>query len=331
MAFDAIILALVNYFVPALLFAILALGLNVQWGQTGLFNAGVAAFFGMGAYLFGMMATGYNPGQSIGGIAITPGHWGPPFPLDLLLSVAIAVAFTAAVGILVAIPTIRLRADYLAIATLAFAEIVRSVFKNEGKLTGGDQGLNQIPRPFENLVPLGPISDGLFLIIVVVIVAVLFLLLNYLYQGPWGRALKTVREDEEAAEALGKDTFRLKLAATGIGCAVMGLAGALEASYATTVSPEQFLPFTTFAIYVMVVLGGSGNNRGVVVGAFLFYTFQWAAQQVKALPNIPTDWSAKIDYIEIIVTGVLLILFILFRPSGILPERKYVPPEAPPQ
>lgn len=328
MAADAVILAVVNYFVPATVFAILALGLNVQWGETGLFNAGVAAFYGMGAYVFGMMATGFVAGQSVGGIPITPGHWGPPFPLDLLLSAAIAMAFTAAIGILVAIPTIRLRADYLAIATLAFAEIVRTIFKNETRLTGGDQSLSQVPRPFQSLVPLGPISDGLFLIILMVVAFLLFLVLNQLYRGAWGRALKTVREDEEAAEALGKDTFRLKLAATGIGCAIMGLAGVFEASYATTVSPQQFVPFTTFSVYVMVVLGGSGNNKGVIVGAYLFYTFQWAAQQVKALPGIPSDWSAKIDYIEIIVTGLLLILFILFRPSGVLPEKKYVPPEA---
>lgn len=307
--------------------AIAALGLNIQWGETGLFNAGVAAFVGIGAYTFGMFATGLVPPTTIGGIPITPGHWGPPIPTDLLLSVLVAMAIPALVGILIAIPTVRLRTDYLAIATLAFAEIVRLVFKNEREFTGGDQNLNLIPRPFQWLVPPGPVSDILFLGIIMAILLGLLFFLNFLYRSPWGRSLKALREDEEAAEAIGKDTFMLKLGATGIGCAVMGLAGALSASYAQTVGPDQFVPFYTFTVYVIVILGGSGNNRGVIVGAYLFYLFEWGAQEIQALPGIPGTASTTIVFGETIVIGLLLIFFILFRPAGIIPERKYIPPE----
>ncbi len=311
---------------PATLLAIAALGLNIQWGKTGLFNAGIAAFVGIGAYTFGMFATGYLPPTRIGGIPITPGHWGPAVPTDLILSALVAMVLPAVVGILIAIPTVKLRVDYLAIATLAFAEIVRLVFKNERELTGGDQNLNLVPRPFQWLIPPGPFSDGLFIVIVVVILIALVVVLDYIYQSPWGRSLKALREDEEAAEAVGKDTFKLKVAATGIGCAIMGLAGALSASYAQTIGPDQFVPFYTFTVYVIVILGGSGNNRGVIAGAYLFYLFEWGAQEVQSLPGIPSSWSSPIAYAETMVIGLLLILIILFRPSGILPERKYVPP-----
>ncbi len=300
----------------------------MQWGETGLFNAGIAAFVGLGAYTFGMFATGYVAPTTINGIAITPGHWGPPVPTDLLLSALLAMAVPAVIGVLIAIPTVRLRTDYLAIATLAFAEIVRLVFKNERELTGGDQNLNLIPRPFQALLPPGPLSDALFIGISIGVLVVLLLLLDFVYRAPWGRSLKALREDEDAAEAVGKDTFLLKLGAMGIGCAIMGLAGALTASYAQTVGPDQFVPFYTFTVYVIVILGGSGNNRGVIVGAYLFYLFEWGAQELQVLPGIPTGLTTSIVYLETIVIGLLLILFILFRPSGILPERKYVPPES---
>ncbi len=326
MSFDPLLLAAANYFVPATLLAIAALGLNIQWGQTGLFNAGVAAFVGIGAYVFGMFTTGLVPPQMVGGIPITPGHWGPAIPTDLILSALLAMAVPAIIGVLIAIPTVQLRTDYLAIATLAFAEIVRLVFKNERELTGGDQNLNLVPRPFQFLIPPGPLSDALFLVISIAIMIGLLYVLNFMYQSPWGRSLKALREDEDAAEAIGKDTFMLKLGATGIGCAVMGLAGALTASYARTIGPDQFVPFYTFTVYVIVILGGSGNNRGVIVGAYLFYLFEWGAQEIQALGIFPASASTSVIYVETTVIGVLLVLFILFRPAGIVPERKYVPP-----
>ncbi len=329
MSFDPLLIAAAGYFVPATLLAIAALALNMQWGQTGLFNAGVAAFVGIGAYVFGMFSTGYIAPTLVSGIPITPGHWGPPVPVDLILSAVIAMAIPAVIGILIAIPTVNLRADYLAIATLAFAEIIRLVFKNESELTGGDQSLNGIPRPFAAFIPAGsPLSDFTFLIIAIVVMVGVLVVLNYLYASPWGRSLKALREDEDAAEAVGKSTFLLKLGATGIGCAVMGLAGALTASFARTVSPQDFLPFYTFTVYVIVILGGSGNNRGVIAGAYLFYLFEWGAVEIQSLPlGIPSSWATPIIYLQTIIIGLLLILFILFRPAGIIPERKYVPPE----
>lgn len=293
------------------------MGLDIQWGKTGLFNAGVAAFVGIGAYTFGMLSTG-----QFGDPLIHWSHWGPERPVDLILAVLAAMALAGVLGALVAIPTLRLRADYLAIATLALAEIVRLILKNERSFTGGDQTLAFIPRPFEDIVPAGWASEGVFVLVVGVIVVFLLFIMLYLSRTPWGRALKAVREDEEAAQALGKNTFILKLGAFGIGCAIMGLAGALLASFQQVIAPDQFAPSTTFLVYVVIILGGSGNAKGVVLGAYVFSLFSWGTQQAKAY--LPSGLGLRIDFINQIIIGTLLILFILFRPQGIMREEKYV-------
>lgn len=315
---EFLLLQLANFVVPATILAILALALNVQWGMTGLFNAGVAAFVGVGAYTFGMLTTGVFANPDLNWF-----HWGPERPWDLIIAGLVAMALSGMVGGLVAIPTLRLRADYLAIATLALAEIVRLVLKNERSFSGGDQTLAFIPRPFDGIVPRGPYSDGVFMLVVILLLVIVFLLASHLTRTPWGRALKAVREDEEAAQALGKDPLRLKLAAFVLGCAGMGLVGALTASHQGVAIPDQFAPFTTFVVYVVVILGGSGNPKGVVLGAYLYYVFGWTTQQLKAA--VPPDLALRMDFINQIVIGLLLVLVILWRPAGIIPEERFVP------
>lgn len=315
---DYAILQLANYVVPATLLAILALALNLQWGETGLFNAGVAAFVGIGAYMFGMLSTGLFADNITSWY-----HWGPADPWPYGTSLLGAMAVAGFLGLLVAVPTLRLRADYLAIATLALAEIVRLILKNERALTGGDQSLAFIPRPSDGLVARGFESDGVFMLFAGAILLLLLFLMLYLNRTPWGRALRAVREDEEAAEALGKDAFRLRLTAFAIGCAFMGLAGALIASFQGVVVPDQFAPATTFVAYVVVILGGSGNPRGVILGAFVFQLFGWGSQQLKVY--LPESFALRIDFVNQIVIGLLLVVVILWRPEGISPEPKYVP------
>jgi len=313
-----LVLQLAGFVVPATILVILSLGLNLQWGHTGLFNAGVAAFVGVGAYSFGMLSTGKFASPGVGWY-----HWGPDQPWHIVYAALAAMVLAGALGVLIAIPTLRLRADYLAIATLALAEIVRLVFKNERHFTGGDQNLSFIPRPFQSLVPSGPYLDGVFMLVCVAALLGAFLVLEYVTRSPWGRNLRAVREDEEATMALGKDAFTLKLTSFGIGCAIMGLAGALLASFNQVIVPDQFAPAATFSAYVVVILGGSGNNRGVILGGYLFYLFSWTTQQVKGY--VPSDVNLRLDYLNQIIVGVLLIVFILFRPEGVLPEKKYLP------
>lgn len=316
-----VVLQLANYVIPATILVILALGLNLQWGHTGLFNSGVAAFVALGAYIFAMLSTGRfaDPVSSWY-------HWGPAAPWDLVPAALVAMIVCSLVGVLIAVPTLRLKADYLAIATLALAEIIRLIIKNERATTGGDQTIAYIPRPFGGLVPPGWSSDGVFILVVLAVSFGLLFLMEFLVRLPWGRALKAVREDEEAAMALGKNPFRLKLGSIAVGCAIMGLAGVLSASYGRSVHPDSFPPFLTFTAYVVVILGGSGNPRGVVLGGYVFYLFTWGTQQLRVYVQGFSDALAlRIDFINQIVIGLLLVLFIMFRPEGIIPEPKYIP------
>jgi len=316
-----VLLLLAGFVAPATILVVLALGLNLQWGHTGLFNAGVAAFVGVGAYVFAMFATGGVPAGAFG--STYPGHWGLAGPIDLVLAAFLAMLAAGVLGVLIAIPTLRLRADYLAIATLALGEIARLVLKNERSVTGGDQTLPLIPRPFDAFVPRGPYSDAVFSLIAIGVALGALFVLDFLTRAPWGRNLRAIREDEEAAMALGKDAFTLKLSSFGIGCAIMGLSGALLASFNGVITPDQFAPAATFSAYVVVILGGSGNNRGVILGGYLFFLFTWTTQQLKGY--LPSDVNLRLDYVNQIAIGLLLILFILFRPEGVMPEPKYLP------
>ncbi|TLY35211.1 MAG: branched-chain amino acid ABC transporter permease [Nitrospirae bacterium] len=321
-AIDSTVIFIANFAAPATMLVVLSLGLNLQWGHAGLFNAGVAAFVGVGAYTFGMLATGVVVADPTYGY---PGHWGLSGPTDLIVAALVAMLVSGLLGILIAISTIRLRADYLAIATLALAEIIRYGFKNARSITGGDLALSSVPRPFALYAAQGWRSDGVFTLVAAAVLLLVLVMIGYLVRSPWGRAVRAVREDEEAAEALGKNTTVLRLGAFGIGCALMGLYGALQASWLYVILPDTFLPFATFTAYVVVILGGSGNPRGVVAGGYLFYALGWGEQEIKSLVRLP-DWlNARLDYLLLIGIGLILIGFILFRPQGLLPERKYVP------
>src|SRR2546426_2982146 len=321
MVLDYLVLQLANYVIPATILVILALGLDLQWGKTGLFNAGVDTFLRVGADPFALLTPRFFPASGA-----YPGHWGPSVPFDLVPATLVAMAVAGALGVLVAVPTLRLRADYLAIATLALAEIVRLILKNERRVTGGDTAISLIPRPFDAFVARGWTSDGVLMLVVAAVAVVILVITERLTALPWGRSLKAVREDEEAAQALGKDTFRLKLTSFGIGCAIMGLAGALYASFVGSLVPDSFTSRLTFTAFVVVILGGSGNPRGVILGAYVFSLLGWATQQERGnVASISEVLSLRLDYVNNIVVGILLVLFILYRPEGMIPEKRYVP------
>ena len=217
---------LVTFLIPFALLAILALGLNLQWGYTGLFNAGVAGFYAIGAYTAAFLLTGPAPPTPF-----YSGHIGG-FSKHFVVGVVGAFVFAALGGFLIGILTLRLREDYLAIATLALAEIVRIFLRNGEGVTGGVIGVLRIPRPFDQWGLRGPESDAALAVLFVGGVLLVLLILEWMTRAPWGRTLRAIREDEEAAQVLGKDTFWLKLQAFTIGCGIIGLAGALLADLA---------------------------------------------------------------------------------------------------
>ena len=317
-AIDTGILTNVGFYVyVSIVFALLALGFNLQWGYTGLFNAGIAGFFLIGAYTTAIAITPPTP-PSIG----YPGHLGG-FSLPLWLAAILSMAAAGSVAALVALPTVRLRADYLAIATLAFAEVLRVVAINWESVTAGTIGIFPIPQPVEFNPPSAFLNAMVKVAIGAGVLLILLVVLLFMTESPWGRVLRAVREDEEATMALGKNTFFYKLQAFAIGGALMGLAGWLFTITINYIEPSgSFAPAITFSVWVMVIVGGAGNLRGAIVGAFAIYGLEWLSVQLK--DYAPRELKDTIFYIRLMIVGTLLIVLIIYRPEGILREKKRI-------
>ena len=292
----------------ALISGMMCLGLNLQWGKMGLFNVGVAGFVAIGAYTSALLTTPPLEGQL--------GGYGWPI-------VAGAVGAMAASGIasaLVGAATLRLRADYLAITTFGFAVLVQIVLRNAAHLTGGSFGINFIPRPWPMLVER-PVWFGLAnLALVGMLVLLAFVALERLTRSPWGRVLRALREDERAACALGKSALRYRLQAFSLGGALMGLGGALQAHLIGFIAPENFAAELTFQIWTMLIIGGSGNNLGALLGAGLVAVI-WSATGFATSACFPPQEQARAAAIRVVVIGVLLAATVVLRPRGLLGER----------
>lgn len=302
---------LVFFLIQALIFAVVCLGLNLQWGYTGLFNIGVSGFFLVGAYAFAILC-GPAYDSHVGG-------YGLPYAVGLAGSAAAA----ALVGFVVGIPTLRLREDYLAIVTIGIGSILQLIALNAKGLTGGSQGATGIPRPWPELIATVGGRNLLMLAMMVVIVVVLYAALEAIVRSPWGRVLKAIREDEPAAASLGKNAFGYRLQSFVIGSAIMGLAGALHASFIGYISPQDFQPVLTFQIWAMLIVGGSGNNKGAILGAVLMWAV-WTASGTAAQMVLPADLQIKGGAAQIILIGLVLMLVLMFRPRGLIGEEAVV-------
>ncbi|MEU4547831.1 branched-chain amino acid ABC transporter permease [Nonomuraea dietziae] len=262
----------------AAIFVMLASGLNIVVGYTGLLDLGYAAFFAVGAYTSGVLAT--------------------RFDLPLLATIPAVLVVTVVAGIVIGAPTLRLRSDYLAIVTLGFGEIIR-ITANNLPVTGGPSGIYGIPS-----LTGSPVA---FYYLTVLIVAVAVIGASRLGRSRLGRAMRFVREDEDAAEATGVHTYRVKLAAYIAGAVWGGLAGVLFAGHLSAISPNSFTFLQSALVLMAVVLGGMGSVPGVVLGAIV----------ISLLPELLRDAA---DY-RFFVFGVLLIIVMLVRPQGLWPAR----------
>lgn len=295
----------------ALTYAIVALGLNVQWGQTGLFNVGVAGFVAVGAYVSALLTTPDDPNRF--------GGFGLPIAVGWLGGAAAAGFASFLIGAL----TIRLRADYLAIATFGAAVVVQLAALNLEPLTGGPFGIGFIPRPFAGWAGDPQVFALLNLALLAATVAATYTLLERLARSPWGRVLRAIREDEQAALALGKSARKFRLQAFALGGFIMGLAGACQAHFIGFIAPENYLPILTFQVWAMLIVGGSGNNRGAILGAVLVWGI-WAASAALVSALFPPGQQARAAALQIVMIGVALCAILLFRPRGILGEQRTV-------
>ena len=280
------------------IFAIVALSLNFQVGLTGLSNFGQAAFMMVGAYTSAMMYMA-----------------GVPFVFGVLAGMVISSIF----ALIIALPSHNLRADYWAIVSIAAAESLRLFVNNEKWLAEGPFGIRGIPRPLSSL--FGDSYTLFYLALVAACLAVVYLALERLNRSPFGRVLRGLREAEDLMEALGKDVFRFKAVAMIIGGLVAALGGSLYAHYITFISPATFAPDVTFLIWTMMIVGGSGNAKGVLVGSLMITLLNTSTRLLKDYLYLPTSLVAALRTLSI---GVLTIGFVVARPQGILPERKHV-------
>jgi len=276
------------------IFGMMSVSLNLEFGFAGLANFGKVAFFLIGAYTYALLA-----------------EVGIPFFICLLGGSIIAAIF----GFLISLPALRLRADYMAIVALTFGEILRLIVKTEDWIAGGDWGVGVAPA-----ISIAGATPQMNIIVNIILVyaclAICFIIAQLMANSPYGRAMRAIREDEVAAESMGKNRAKYKAQIFMLGSAMAGLAGGLYAQYLHYVLPGMFMPMVTFTVWIMVLMGGPANNWGVLLGAFIVELFDRGANIAKDYLTLPTDPSN----LQYILFGVLIMVVLLYRPQGLLKE-----------
>lgn len=335
------------------IYALFSLGLNVQWGFAGLFNVGIVGFAAVGAYSYALLTTAES--------TFHLGGFGLPLPVGMFVGMVMAAIIAAVIGVI----CIRLRSDYLAIATIGIAEIIKLIFKNETDITNGPRGINKIPRAWEHFseerfYSSWPLSwfgtpaeweaffDGLpnwwwqpfFTATILLCVYIVYRLLERARTSPWGRMMTAIRENESAARAAGKNVTRRRIEAFILGAAIMGFAGALFAQHLRLIEPTNTFDSAkvTFLVWVMLIVGGSGNNRGAMLGAFLIW-FIWSASELAIGFSITlisdifqsldtTVLETRAGFLRMMLIGILMQVILQRYPGGILPEVRPASPKA---
>lgn len=303
-------------------FALLAIGLNVHYGFTGLLNFGQVGFMLVGAY----------------GVGITVSIFGMSLWLGVIMAILAAVVLALVLGG----PTLRLRADYFAITTIAAAEVLRLVANSRVStpFTGGPFGIQYNASAFYALNPLpmpgaltwGPFSftrNSTWVLLVGWSLAILASIIVFaLMRSPWGRILRSIREDEDAARALGKNVFSYKMQSLILGGVIGALGGVIYTLDGATVNPNTFRPDFTFFAYAMLIVGGVASRFGPMVGAFIFWfvlqSTQALVRQASTADLLP-DWisgAAAVGASRFVLTGLVLMLLVVYRPQGMFGNKR---------
>jgi branched-chain amino acid transport system permease protein len=288
------------------IYLVMSIGLGIQWGDTGIMNFGLAGFFGIGGYTSAILTTPATPG------AIAERTVG--FDIPVVAGIVAAFLVTAVIGGAVALSSIRVRGDFLAIVLLAFDRIVERIISTEAWLTSGVRGIDGVPKVFD---ATGSTADLLYLLFALGVAAAAYVAMTRLSGSSFGRVLHAIREDEEATQALAKDTRVYKVKAFAIGSGLAGVSGALMAHYLGIFAPTVFPITLTFLIWTAIVVGGSGSYRGVIAGTVVIMALY---QAVRFVPNdIP--FATYLPEIRLITIGVMLIVIMYARPYGLLGDK----------
>ncbi|GAC69921.1 branched-chain amino acid ABC transporter permease [Gordonia soli] len=302
--------------------ALIAIGLNVVVGQTGLLDLGYVGFYAVGAYVVALLTSPASPLWSSPDHGIFSGPWA------WLACVPLAIIITGITGLILGTPTLRVRGDYLAIVTLGFGEIVRLLADNLTDVTNGPAGLQGVLFPelgtsaehpegvFSNANNSGTLNYGVWWYwLGIVLVVLVLLVVGNLERSRVGRSWVAIREDEDAAEIMGVPTFKYKLWAFVIGAGIGGLSGAVYAGQVQYVDPKAFTVINSMLFLCAVVLGGQGNKLGVIVGAFIIVYLPARVQ------GIEVGGQSLGDY-KYLFFGIALVVLMVFRPQGLFPARQ---------
>jgi branched-chain amino acid transport system permease protein len=280
--------------IVALIYMLLTIGLNLQYGYTGLINFGVVAFFAIGAYASALL--------TLKGWPLAPAF-------------AVATLIAAIVAYPIGLISLRLSDDYLAVVTLGFSETVRLAIQQERWLTNGVQGLPGIPRLFQSL-GIGSYAEVATLALLIAANAAVIGLMLHLVKSPYGRLIQAIRDDEVAVEAIGKDPRHLKVQVFMLWSGLAGLAGAFYAHFITYLSPDQFLPLVTFYVWIAMIIGGTGRTSGAIAGSLILMAFLEGSRFVRDW--IPGVSEVQMASVRLAIVGLALIVFTLHRPQGIM-------------
>lgn len=299
------------------IFAVINLSLNLQFGQAGIINFGLVAYFAVGAYGYAILT---QP---------------PPLPTDAYalgaemspwLAAPLAVAAAALAAFLVGLPTLRLQGEYAALATFAFAQVVVALLINVRALGNGTIGFAQIAPPGADLIPFDSYDLWIMLAALLLLVLV-YALVRRLTRSPFGAALQALRDDPVAAAALGHPVERLRMKAFVVGGALCGLAGVAYASYTTVTVPSLVTANVTFTAFIALVIGGVGSNVGAVVGAVIFF----GLEELLRLAPFSASTARFVEPARLIPFGIALVVVLRFAPDGLAglrPNRRRSAPPA---
>ncbi len=296
------------------IFNILGFGLNIQFGYAGILDFSYITFMACGAYVSGVFTLGpASPAldqEYVLGLSL-------PFPVAMFAAAVVAGLLGLLVG-LVALN--RLRSDYLAIAMVVIGTISYDVVGNFRSLFNGWSGIVGVPQPFNGVLNLDPNTYLLFYVgFCAAVMVVLWIIAARLYQSQLGRTWRAIREDLDVAESFGKNTFVLRLEAMVIGCIYAGIAGSLTIGLIGALAPAGWTIAETFGLWTALLIGGRGNNWGVVLGVFLVLIL--FNEATRFLPPIP-DHPSLISAVRGMIVGALLVAALWFRPLGLIPERR---------
>jgi branched-chain amino acid transport system permease protein len=280
------------------IYVLLALGLTLQYGMTGIINFGHVGFFAIGAYATAL---------------VVQAGW--PIALGFAAAAVLAALAAWPLGMV----SLRLREDYFAIVSLGFSEIVRLVVTSEKWLTNGVQGIPGIPKLFAGF-GVGIANGAAVLALLVLVNLVAILAMRRIVASPFGRMIEAIRDNEEAVKALGKDPARFKIQVLMLGAALAGLSGAFYAHYIGYISPDQFIPLVTFQIWMAIIMGGVGRVSGALAGTLILMLFLEGSRFLRDV--MPFISEVEMASVRLGMIGLALILFTIYRPQGLMGEAK---------